>query len=53
MTDYTKKYLSDILQAIMLIEQFTSNISTYKDYVNDLKTQSAVERTTRHHRRSS
>ena len=44
MTDYTKKYLSDILQAIILIEQFTSNIADYNDYVNDLKTQSAVER---------
>jgi uncharacterized protein with HEPN domain len=44
MTDQGKKYLSDILQAIYLIESFTSDISEYNDYVADLKTQSAVER---------
>jgi uncharacterized protein with HEPN domain len=44
MTDQGKKYLSDILQAIEPIESFTSGISTYADYVSDLKTQSAVER---------
>ena len=44
MTDQGKKYLSDILQAIDLIESFTSDISEYEDYVTDLKTQSAVER---------
>ena len=44
MTDQGKKYLSDILQAIDLIESFTSDISEYNDYVADLKTQSAVER---------
>jgi len=36
--------LSDILQAIELIEDFTKLIASYTDYVNDLKTQSAVER---------
>jgi uncharacterized protein with HEPN domain len=44
MTDQGKKYLSDIIQAIDLIESFTSNISDYDDYIADLKTQSAVER---------
>ena len=39
-----KKYLSDILQAIDLIEQFTSGISSFEEYQSDLKTQSAVER---------
>lgn len=44
MTDQGKKYLSDILQAIELIELFTSNIPDYNTYLSDLKTQSAVER---------
>jgi uncharacterized protein with HEPN domain len=44
MTEKGKKYLSDILGAIELIEQFTINTSSYSDYVADLKTQSAVER---------
>jgi uncharacterized protein with HEPN domain len=44
MTDQGNKYLTDILQAIDLIESFTSDISNYDDYVSDLKTQSAVER---------
>ena len=44
MTDQGKKYLSDILLAIELIEQFTSTIQHYDDYLADLKTQSAVER---------
>ena len=44
MTDRGKKYLSDIIQAIDLIESFTSDISDYDDYIADLKTQSAVER---------
>lgn len=44
MTDEDKKYLSDILQAILLIEQFTINTASYNDYLLDLKTQSAVER---------
>lgn len=42
--EQSKKYLSDILLAISLIEQFTINIKNYKDYLSDLKTQSAVER---------
>ena len=44
MTEKGLKYLSDILQAIELIEDFTKSISSYADYVSDLKTQSAVER---------
>lgn len=44
MTEKGLKYLSDILHAIELIEDFTKSISSYADYVSDLKTQSAVER---------
>ena len=44
MTDQGKKYLTDIIHSIDLIESFTSDISDYDDYITDLKTQSAVER---------
>ena len=44
MTDQGKKYLSDILQAIDLINEFTDSIYNFNDYLSDLKTQSAVER---------
>lgn len=44
MTDKGLKYLADIIQAIELIEEFTSTISSFSDYEKDLKTQSAVER---------
>jgi uncharacterized protein with HEPN domain len=44
MTEQGKKYLSDVLMAIELIEQFTSTTLNFNDYSNDLKTQSAVER---------
>jgi uncharacterized protein with HEPN domain len=44
MTDQGNKYLADILQAIELIESFSSEIVNYDDYISDLKTQSAVER---------
>ena len=44
MTDQGRKYLSDILQAIELIESFTSDITDFDNYLSDLKTQSAVER---------
>ena len=44
MTEKGQKYLSDIIQAIDLIEDFTKSVSSYNDYVIDLKTQSAVER---------
>jgi len=42
--DKSKKYLSDILIAIDLIEKFTVEISDFNVYQEDLKTQSAVER---------
>lgn len=44
MTEKGRKYLSDIIFAIELIEDFTSKISSYDMYLSDLKTQSAVER---------
>ena len=44
MTEQGKKYLSDILSSIELIEQFTASVNNYNDYSSDLKTQSAVER---------
>jgi uncharacterized protein with HEPN domain len=44
MTEKSKKYLSDILMAIDLIEIFTVDITDFNIYENDLKTQSAVER---------
>ena len=44
MTEKGLKYLSDIFQAIELIEDFTSSLSSYDEYINDKKTQSAVER---------
>ena len=44
MTEKGLKYLDDIMHAIELIEDFTCNISSFADYVKDLKTQSAVER---------
>lgn len=44
MTGKSKKYLSDILIAIDLIEQFTVDITDFNVYQTDLKTQSAVER---------
>mgnify|MGYP006436503249 CR=1 FL=1 len=40
----SKKYLSDILLAINLIEEFTVDIKDFDSYQDDLKTQSAVER---------
>jgi len=39
-----KKYLSDILMAIELIEEFTNEINDFNQYEKDRKTQSAVER---------
>ena len=44
MTEAGKKYLSDILLAISLIEQFTTDTSSFNDYLKDIKTQSATER---------
>lgn len=44
MTEQGKKYLSDILRSIELLEQFTEPTTSYAEYSTDLKTQSAVER---------
>ena len=44
MTEKSLKYLSDILMAIELIEDFTKGISDFNAYESDRKTQSAVER---------
>jgi uncharacterized protein with HEPN domain len=44
MTDQGKKFLSDILQAIELIESFIVDIKDFDNYLTDKKTQSAVER---------
>ena len=44
MTEKAKKYLSDILQAIHLIEDFSKEINGFFEFQNDLKTKSAVER---------
>ncbi len=44
MMEKSKKFLSDILIAIDLIEKFTVDISDFNSYQTDLKTQSAVER---------
>lgn len=40
----SKKYLDDILNAILLIENFTSDIDSFDSYIKDRKTASAVER---------
>jgi uncharacterized protein with HEPN domain len=44
MTDQGKKFLSDILQSIELIESFIVDIKDFDGYLTDKKTQSAVER---------
>jgi uncharacterized protein with HEPN domain len=44
MTDQGNKFLSDILQAIELIESFVVDTKDFNDYLTDIKTQSAVER---------
>ena len=44
MMDKQSKYLFDIQSAISLIELFTKDIISYEQYLNDIKTQSAVER---------
>ena len=44
MTDEAKKYLSDIVRAIELIEMFMNGVDDFDEYVDDLKTKSAVER---------
>ncbi|MBM3436909.1 MAG: DUF86 domain-containing protein [Bacteroidetes bacterium] len=44
MTEQSKKYLSDIIRSIELIEQFSSSTASFHEYLSDLKTQSAIER---------
>jgi uncharacterized protein with HEPN domain len=44
MTEKVRKYLSDIKNAIDLINSFLEGISDFDTYVKDLKTQSAIER---------
>ena len=44
MTEKELKYLTDIIQAINMIDDFTKSISNFNEYENDLKTRSAVER---------
>ncbi|HLF63822.1 MAG TPA: HepT-like ribonuclease domain-containing protein [Saprospiraceae bacterium] len=44
MTERAKKYLSDILIAIDLIESFMKDITGFNEYSGDAKTKSAVER---------
>jgi len=44
MTEQGSKYLTDILIAIDLIEEFTIEVTCFDDYNLDPKTQSAVER---------
>lgn len=44
MTEKEKKYLSDILRSIELIESFLIGITTFEDYRKDPKTKSAIER---------
>ena len=44
MKDEAKKYLSDIIRAIELIEIFMDGMDDFDEYVDDLKTKSAVER---------
>jgi uncharacterized protein with HEPN domain len=44
MTEKSKKYLSDVLMSIDLINEFTIGISDFNLYDKDRKTQSAVER---------
>jgi uncharacterized protein with HEPN domain len=44
MTEKEKKFLSDILTAIELIETFVASTTSFSDYTKDLKTKSATER---------
>lgn len=44
MTAKEKKYLSDITNALLLIESFLNGIDSFEKYSKDAKTKSAVER---------
>jgi uncharacterized protein with HEPN domain len=42
--DRKKKLYNDILNAITLIEEFTTGVELFDQYISDFKTKSAVER---------
>ena len=44
MTEKEKKFLSDIANSILLIEDFTKDAKSFAEYQRDLKTKGAVER---------
>jgi len=44
MTEKEKKFLSDIVTSIGLIETFTKDLKLFSEYQKDLKTKGAVER---------
>ncbi len=44
MTERQKKYLSDILISIELVESFIKDVNTFNQYTSDMKTKSAIER---------
>lgn len=44
MTERSRKYLSDIVMAIALVEEFILDVTDFTNYNSDKKTQSAVER---------
>jgi uncharacterized protein with HEPN domain len=44
MTEREKKFLSDVLNSIELIETFSKDTKSFSEYQNDLKTKGAVER---------
>lgn len=44
MTEKEKKFLSDIINSIELIESFTTGLKSFTEYEKDLKTKGAVER---------
>ena len=44
MTERQKKYLSDILISIELVESFIKDVNTHDQYTSDMKTKSVIER---------
>ena len=44
MTERERKFLSDILNSIELIEVFTKELTSFPEFQKDLKTKGAVER---------
>lgn len=43
MTEKEKKFLSDIVNSIDLIESFTKDLKSFKDYQKDLKTKGLLK----------